>query len=58
MLLSGDSREAMCPKCQINTEFLSHNYFKTTPKYLLMIPNRFYIEGNAFKKLNAIINMP
>lgn len=58
LLKAGDSRGVNCPKCAQNTEFICRNYFKTTPKYLLLIPNRFYIEGGSHKKLNAIIKMP
>ena len=56
--MGGDSREVMCSNCNQNTEFISRTYFKTTPKYLMMIPNRFYIDGLMQKKLNAMIAMP
>lgn len=54
----GGSVEANCPKCNKNTEFVSHHYFKTCPKYLLMVPNRFVIKNFMQRKLNAIIKMP
>lgn len=54
----GDSVEVKCSHCGKNTEFISHHLFKTTPKYLLMIPNRFVIKNFMQRKLNAIINMP
>ena len=58
ILRAGDSIEVKCPKCKINTEFISHNLIKKTPKYLLMVPNRFYLENWVPKKKNALINMP
>jgi len=46
-----------CPKCQAEKVFLSRDYFKTTPKYLLAIPNRFVLEKWVPKKLNALIQV-
>lgn len=53
----GDSLEADCPRCG-KSEFLSHRFFKSTPKYLLLVPNRFVIKNFMERKLNAIIAMP
>jgi ubiquitin carboxyl-terminal hydrolase 5/13 len=58
ILRAGDSVEVKCPACAKNTEFISHHYFKSTPKYLMLIPNRFIIKNFMQRKLNAIINMP
>lgn len=58
ILRAGDSVEANCSNCKKNTEFISHQLFKTTPKYLLLVPNRFIIKNFVQKKLNAIIKMP
>lgn len=55
---AGDSIEAKCPKCEQNTEFICHQYMKSSPKYLLMIPNRFYIDNWVPKKKNALLKMP
>jgi uncharacterized UBP type Zn finger protein len=47
-----------CQKCDKNTEFISQNYFKSTPKYLLAVANRFILEKWVPKKLNAILEIP
>ena len=46
-----------CPKCKDQKVFLSRHYFKTTPKYLLAVPNRFILEKWVPKKLNALIQI-
>jgi uncharacterized UBP type Zn finger protein len=39
----GDPVVVNCSRCQGEKVFLSRNYFKTTPRYLLAIPNRFIL---------------
>lgn len=46
-----------CPNCKDQKVFLSRHYFKTTPKYLLAVPNRFILEKWVPKKLNALIQI-
>lgn len=46
-----------CPRCKDQRVFLSRHYFKTTPKYLLAVPNRFILEKWVPKKLNALIQI-
>ena len=53
----GDSLYAFCDNCQTNQKFVSQNYFKTTPKYLLTVPNRFVLEKWVPKKLNALLEI-
>ena len=53
----GDAVVAHCPKCKDQRAFVLRHYFKTTPKYLLAIPNRFIVEKWVPKKLNALINI-
>ena len=55
---AGDSVGVKCQNCNKNTEFISHNYFKTTPKYLMAMANRFILEKWVPKKLNALLQMP
>jgi uncharacterized UBP type Zn finger protein len=54
-LRAGDSVSVKCQKCNKNTEFISHNYFKATPKYLMALANRFVLEKWVPKKLNALL---
>ena len=54
----GDLVSVQCPKCKKECVFMSHNYFQTTPRYLLAVPNRFVVEKWVPKKLNALINVP
>lgn len=54
-LRAGDSVSVKCQKCNKNTEFISHNYFKATPKYLMALANRFILEKWVPKKLNALL---
>lgn len=53
----GDIVEANCPKCKKLSMFRSLNLFKTTPKYLIAVANRFVMDNWSAKKLNAIIKM-
>ena len=57
IIKEGDHVSVNCPKCQSEKVFQSHHYFKTTPKYLLAIPNRFVLEKWVPKKLNALIDV-
>ena len=43
MLKQGDMVSVNCPKCKSEKVFTSKNYFKTTPKYLIAVPNRFVL---------------
>jgi len=43
LLKQGDAVVANCPKCKGEKVFVSKQFFKTTPKYLLAIPNRFIV---------------
>lgn len=54
-LRAGDSVLTNCLKCNANKEFICHNYFKTTPKYLIALANRFVVEKWVPKKLNAVL---
>lgn len=58
LLQAGDNVSVKCSKCDKNTEFISHNYFKSTPKYLIAVANRFVLENWVPKKLNALIEIP
>ena len=57
MLKQGDIVSVNCPKCKGQTIFSSRNYFKTTPKYLLAVPNRFVLQNWVPKKLNALLDV-
>lgn len=47
--------EANCPKCKKQCAFKSIHLFKTTPKYLVAVANRFVMDNWSAKKLNANI---
>ena len=57
MMEEGDIVEANCPKCQKLSTFRSLNLFKTTPKYLIAVANRFVMDNWSAKKLNADIQV-
>jgi uncharacterized UBP type Zn finger protein len=57
ILKQGDAVSVNCPRCKSEKIFLSRNYFRTTPKYLLAIPNRFVLDNWVPKKLNALIEV-
>lgn len=57
LLKQGEAVVANCPRCKDQRVFLSRHYFKSTPKYLLAIPNRFVLEKWVPKKLNALIHL-
>lgn len=57
ILKAGEAVSVNCPKCKSEQIFLSRHYFKTTPKYLLAVPNRFVLEKWVPKKLNALIGV-
>lgn len=56
-LKQGDPVSVNCPKCHSEQIFISRHYFKSTPKYLLAVPNRFVLEKWVPKKLNALIDV-
>jgi ubiquitin carboxyl-terminal hydrolase 5/13 len=58
ILKQGEAVVANCEKCKAEKVFHSKHYFKTAPKYLLAIPNRFVVEKWVPKKLNALIDVP
>lgn len=53
----GDSVEAHCPNCKKTSLFRNLHLFKTTPKYLIAVANRFVMDNWSAKKLNALIQM-
>ena len=57
MMRQGDVVEANCPKCKKLSMFRSLHLFKTTPKYLIAVANRFVMDNWSAKKLNALIHM-
>lgn len=57
LMKQGEPVVVNCPKCQSQKVFISRNYFKTTPRYLLAVPNRFILEKWVPKKLNALIEV-
>ena len=57
ILKQGDAVSVNCPRCNSEKIFMSRNYFKTTPKYLLAVPNRFVLDNWVPKKLNALIDV-
>lgn len=57
ILRQGEPVSVNCPKCKGEKIFLSKNYFKTTPKYLIAVPNRFVLDNWVPKKLNALLDV-
>ena len=56
-LKMGDAVSLNCPECKSEQVFTSKNYFKTTPRYLLSVANRFILDNWVPKKLNPIIQI-
>ena len=57
ILKQGDPVSVNCPKCKSEKIFLSRNFFRTTPKYLIAVPNRFVLDNWVPKKLNALLDV-
>lgn len=57
MMDGGDVVQTHCPNCKKTTAFTSKHLFRSTPKYLFSVSNRFVLKNWVPFKLNALIKI-